>query len=169
MNKFLNFEVLDGGIILNGLSYIRIFEIFPKNFVLEEEDLKNKFLLSFEQFLLSINSPLQIVAVNSQMRKKNILKYIKNITDEKLSNIYNKNISDFCNNKSLLLYTQRFFIILPIPRRRGSTVLKKEFLKIKKEIAVNDKQMEFLLKNIQVKYKILKNKKEVISLFKEFL
>lgn len=169
MRKLIDFEILDTGIILKGVEYIRIFEVFPDNFVLEDVDSRNKFLLSFEQFLLALKFPIQIIAMNSQIKKSEILQYTKNITDDTLKNIYKKNILDLCQNKELFLYTQRFFIIYKVYRKDMELPFKKKVLKARKEILVNDKQIAFLLDNIRVKYKTLKNKKEIISLFKNFI
>jgi hypothetical protein len=107
--------------------------------------------------------------MNSQIKKSEILQYTKNITDDTLKNIYKKNILDLCQNKELFLYTQRFFIIYKVYRKDMELPFKKKVLKARKEILVNDKQIAFLLDNIRVKYKTLKNKKEIISLFKNFI
>ena len=168
MKKILDFEILDNGIILKRSEYIRIFEIFPKNFVLEEMDSRNKFLLSFNQFLSALKFPIQIVAINSQIKREEILQYTKNINDEKFKNIYRKNIIDLCKNKELSLYTQRFFIIYKIFGRNMGVPFSKEFTRIKKEILINDNQLEFLLDNIFLRYKVLKSKKDLILLFKNF-
>ncbi|MCL4392614.1 hypothetical protein M1145_00525 [Patescibacteria group bacterium] len=169
MKKVLDFEILENGIILKKSEYIRIFEVFPKNFVLEETDSKNKFLLSFNQFLLALKFPVQIVAINSQIKREEILQYTKDINDEKFRNIYKKNIIDLCKNKELSLYTQRFFIIYKIFGRNIGIPFSKEFTGIKKEILINDNQIEFLLNNIFLRYKILKSKKDIILLFKNFV
>lgn len=161
-------EVKDNILILPNNEYRLIVEASSVNFELKSEEEKDVLIDSFQNFLNSLSSPIQILI---RVREVNIDHYVETILDSKNSEkekVYKEQITNYCDFiKELVsgnkILSRRFYITIPY-RHSGSA---KDFPLIKEQLHVNCDIVIRGLEKVGIKVRILSSL-EVLSLFYSF-
>ena len=135
-------EVRDGILILPGNRYRKILNTSSLNFELQSEEEQDVIVDSFQSFLNSLNSPIQILI---RVRELDIDRYIEDFEAERVNEtkeIYKQQLINYCDfirklvsgNKIL---SRRFFLIIPFDSNTPVDFsIAKEQLNLQQEIIV---------------------------------
>ena len=135
-------EVRDGILILPGNRYRKILNTSSLNFELQSEEEQDVIVDSFQSFLNSLNSPIQILI---RVRELDIDRYIEDFEAERVNEtkeIYKQQLINYCDfirnlvsgNKIL---SRRFFLIIPFDSNAPVDFsIAKEQLNLQQEIIV---------------------------------
>ncbi len=145
-------------LILKNSNYSKIIEIFPDNFILADIDERERFLKKYEEFILSVKFSIQIIAINFKVKRKENLKYIINIENKKLKSLYEDAL---LNDKSDIfknLYSQRFFLIYSIFKKRKHLDYVKDIKEIEDLFKSEEKQIKYMLSQIPLSFRKISKK-----------
>jgi len=117
--NFLEIETIKNGVVILKNKGIRgIIFVSPTNFALKSEDEQKAIVYQFQQFLNSLDFPIQIIA---QSRKLNLTAYFERLKEleQKQNNEllkiqiadYRKFIENIINRESIM--TKNFFVVVP--------------------------------------------------------
>lgn len=135
-------EVRDNILILSDNSYRTILSTTSLNFELQSEDEQDVLIDTFQSFLNSLTTPLQILI---RIRELDIERYLENMQSERAEEdqpVYKEQLVHYCDfirkliagNKIL---SRRFYIVIPYSNKAGSDFsLAKEQLMLEQEIII---------------------------------
>ncbi len=166
--KFFDLLSIENDIlILKNSSYAKILEIFPDNFILSDIEERERFLKKYEEFLLSIKFNIQITSINFKLKKKENLKYINNISNKKLKELYRNALLTDKDEIFKNIYNQRFFLIYSVIKKRKHIDYKKDLKEVEDLFISQEKQLKYMLSSIPLSFKKLKDKqiKTILNYF----
>ncbi len=161
-------EVKDGILVLPNKEYRMVIETSSVNLELKSEAEQDVLIDSFQNFLNSLSSPLQIVI---RVREVDIDGYLEKIQKEKQNEkekVYKNQIDNYTNFVSNLvsgnkILSRRFFVVIPyknLDRVNDFTLIKEQIL-LQKDMVIK------ALEKLGMKAKVL-DSLEVLNLFYNF-
>ena len=161
-------EVKDGILTLPDKEYRMVIETSSVNLELKSEAEQDVLIDSFQNFLNSLSSPLQIVI---RVREVDIDGYLEKIQKEKQNEkekVYKNQIDNYTNFVSNLvsgnkILSRRFYVVIPYKNldRANDFTLIKEQMNLQKDLVVK------ALEKLGMKARVL-NSLEVLDLFYNF-
>lgn len=161
-------EVVDDILVLPGNEYRQILETSSVNFELKSDEEQDVIIDSFQNFLNSLPSPIQILV---RVREVDIDKYIEDIVktkDREKVPAYKKQIESYCKFVKKLvsgnkILSRRFYVVIPYkhPERNQDMNAIKEHLNLERDIVIKG------LEKIQMKARTLTGI-EILNLFYSF-
>ncbi len=155
--------IKDGIVILKNSFYARLVEVFPTDVSFLEDSLKENFIKKYEEFLLGLNLQIKLSVCNLITSKDSVLKYVRNIENEKLKLLYESEIK--ATSLFSEIYEQRYFVSYIFESKRKSLIFSNEFLGIKKLVTSYDTQLEYLFIHFGFDHKFINNYDEIEMVF----
>ena len=143
-------------LILKNSTYSKILEIFPDNFILSDIDERERFLKKYEEFLLSIKFNIEIVSINFKIKRKENLKYINNIVNKKMKELYRTAFLSDQDEIFKNIYNQRFFLVYSVIKKRKYLDYKKDLKEVEDLFISQEKQLKYMLSSVPLSFKKLK-------------
>lgn len=161
-------EVKDDILILPNREYRVILETSSVNFELKSEAEQDVLIDSFQNFLNSLNSQLQILV---RVREVDIDHYLEDITkikDKENEKIYKNQINNYCSFvKNLVsgnkILSRKFYIVIPYQNDKNN----KDFKLIKEQLRLLTEIVIKALEKLGMKAKVLTSL-EILDLFYSF-
>jgi hypothetical protein len=161
-------EVKDDILILPNQEYRSILETSSVNFELKSEAEQDVLIDSFQNFLNSLNSQLQILVRVREVDIDHYLEDISKIKDKENEKIYKNQIDNYCQFvKNLVsgnkILSRKFYIVIPYQNDRNN----KDFKLIKEQLRLLTEIVIKALEKLGMKAKVLTSL-EILDLFYSF-
>jgi hypothetical protein len=160
--------IMDDVLILPNHQYRLILETSSVNFELKSEEEQDVIIDSFQNFLNSLPSSIQILVRVREIDIDHYLEQIVLLKDKEKETIYQTQIDNYTNFvrklvKGNKILSRRFYIVLPFTQkdRNHDTALIKEQLYLQRDIVIKG------LERMQMKARTLSGL-EIINLFYSF-
>lgn len=160
--------IMDDVLILPKHEYRLILETSSVNFELKSEEEQDVIIDSFQNFLNSLPSPIQILVRVREIDIDHYLQQLVLLKDKEKETIYQTQIDNYSNFvrklvKGNKILSRRFYIVLPFTQkdRNQDTALIKEQLYLQRDIVIKG------LERMQMKARSLAGL-EIINLFYSF-
>ena len=161
-------EVKDDILILPNQEYRTILETSSVNFELKSEAEQDVLIDSFQNFLNSLNSQLQILVRVREVDIDHYLEDISKIKDKENENIYKNQIDNYCQFvKNLVsgnkILSRKFYVVIPYQNDKNN----KDFKLIKEQLRLLTEIVIKALEKLGMKAKVLTSL-EILDLFYSF-